>query len=80
MGNGNFTNQNVGGNGNSAMLQKDGNIAREMMYNTYNMGIGMMLTLDEKDADAAKKAIESAGYHAFAVGETSLGEKGIELL
>ena len=38
------------------LLAKEGNIAEEMMYNTYNMGIGMMLALDPKDAE---KAIEA---------------------
>lgn len=63
-----------------AMLEKDGDIAKEMMYNTYNMGIGMMLALDAKDADAAKAAVESAGYHAYMAGETAAGEKGVKLL
>ena len=37
------------------LLAKEGNIAEEMMYNTYNMGIGMMLALDPKDAEKAKR-------------------------
>ena len=39
------------------LLQETGNIEDEMMYNTYNMGIGMMLAVDAADADAAVKAI-----------------------
>ena len=49
------------------------------MYNTYNMGIGMMLALDPKDVDQAVAAIEAAGEKAYIVGEIASGEKGVEL-
>lgn len=61
------------------LLAKEGGIAEEMMYNTYNMGIGMMLALDPKDVDSAVKAIEAAGEKAYIVGEIASGEKGVEL-
>lgn len=62
------------------MLEKDGDIAGEMMYNTYNMGIGMMLAVAEEDADKTVGALKAAGYDAFAAGEVTAGEKGITLL
>ena len=62
------------------LLQKTGNIAEEMMYNTYNMGIGMLLAVDENDVDATMKAIEAAGEKCFVVGDVVEGEKGVELV
>ena len=62
------------------MLQKDGSIADEMMYNTYNMGLGMVLAVDPSDAEKTIAAVESAGEKAFIVGKTeSAGEKGVRL-
>ncbi len=62
------------------MLQKDGGIADEMMYNTYNMGLGMVLAVDPADAEKTIAAVESAGEKAFIVGKTeSAGEKGVRL-
>ena len=61
------------------LLAKEGNIAEEMMYNTYNMGIGMMLALDPADVDKAVAAIEAAGETAYIVGEIASGDKGVEL-
>ena len=58
---------------------KEGNLAEEMMYNTYNMGIGMMLALDPADVDKAVAAIEAAGETAYIVGEIASGDKGVEL-
>ena len=61
------------------MLQKDGNIAEEMMYNTYNMGIGMMIAVDPADVDKTLTAIKAAGETAYIVGEVVDGEKGVTL-
>ena len=61
------------------LLQKEGDIAEEMMYNTYNMDIGMMLALDAADVDAAVKALESVGENAYVVGHIEDGEKGVTL-
>ncbi len=61
------------------MLKKDGNIDDKMMYNTYNMGIGMMVAVDSADADKAVKLIEAAGEKAYIVGEIKNGQKGITL-
>lgn len=59
------------------MLAREGQIEEQMMYNTYNMGIGMMLAVDPAQADAAIAAIEAAGEKAYVVGTIEAGEKGV---
>lgn len=59
------------------LLQKEGKIEDQMMYNTYNMGLGMVLALDPADVDRAAAAIEAAGEAAYVVGEIKAGEKGV---
>lgn len=61
------------------LLQKTGNIADEMMYNTYNMGIGMLLAIDPADVDKTLAALKEAGETAFVVGSCEAGEKGVTL-
>lgn len=61
------------------MLSKDGDIAEEMMYNTYNMGLGMIIAVDSQEADKAVEAIQLTGETAYVVGEVKAGEKGITL-
>ena len=61
------------------LLKTSGNIAEEMMYNTFNMGIGMMLVVDAADEKKTIEAIEAAGEQAYRVGEIKKGEKGITL-
>ena len=61
------------------LLAKEGNIAEEMMYNTFNMGIGMIVAVDEKDVDATIHAMKEAGDEAFVVGYVEAGEKGVIL-
>ena len=61
------------------LLAKEGEIAEEMMYNTYNMGIGMMLALDAADADLAVQALTDAGEKAWIVGKVEAGEKGVTI-
>lgn len=62
------------------MLAKDGDIAKEMMYNTYNMGIGMMLAVDAADADKTVELVNKSGQKAFIVGEIIKSEKGVTLV
>ncbi|MBD5088388.1 MAG: phosphoribosylformylglycinamidine cyclo-ligase [Clostridiales bacterium] len=62
------------------MLRTDGNIAEDIMYNTYNMGIGMMIAVDKEDVDNALSLIQSAGEKGFVVGEIESGEKGVTLV
>ena len=57
------------------LLQKTGNITDQMMYNTYNMGIGMVLCVDPADADKTMRALKAAGEKAYLIGETVAGEK-----
>ena len=61
------------------MLAKEGNIAEEMMYNTYNMGLGMIVAVDASKVEETIKAIEAAGEKAYVVGSIEEGEKGVEL-
>lgn len=61
------------------LLQKQGNIAETMMYNTFNMGIGMVLAVAEKDLENTLKMIEQAGETSFLIGEIVQGEKGVTI-
>ena len=61
------------------MLMADGDIAEEMMYNTFNMGIGMVLAVDPAEVEATMKAIEAAGEKAYIIGKVEAGEKGVTL-
>ena len=61
------------------MMQKEGQIKEQMMYNTYNMGLGMIVAVAKEDAEAAKKAILAAGETPYVVGEIKDGEKGVTL-
>ncbi|MGM9913362.1 phosphoribosylformylglycinamidine cyclo-ligase [Floccifex sp.] len=61
------------------LIQKNGNIEEKMMYNTFNMGLGMVIALDSKDVETAMKAIEQAGDKCYVVGEIVKGDKGVEL-
>ncbi len=62
------------------LMQKKGQIEDQMMYNTYNMGLGMVLAIDPADKDKALDAIEAAGDKAWVVGSVEAGEKGVELI
>ena len=61
------------------LLQKTGDIDSHMMYNTFNMGIGMVIAVDPTDADQAVKAITAAGETAYILGETVSGSDGVIL-
>lgn len=61
------------------LMAKVGNIEEQMMYNTYNMGIGMMIVVDPADVDKTMAALKSAGEEAYVIGEIKAGEKGVEL-
>lgn len=62
------------------MLAKDGDITKEMMYNTYNMGVGMMLAVDAADADKTVELINKSNQKGFIVGEIVAGDKGVTLV
>ena len=61
------------------LLAEKGGIEEEMMYNTYNMGIGMVLAVDPSNVDTAMKAIREAGEIPYVIGYTEAGEKGVTL-
>lgn len=61
------------------MMQREGDIAEEMMYNTYNMGLGMILAVDAADAKKTMQAIREAGETPYVVGSVEDGEKGVTL-
>ncbi|MGN0396057.1 MAG: phosphoribosylformylglycinamidine cyclo-ligase, partial [Coprococcus sp.] len=61
------------------LLAKTGDIDEQMMYNTFNMGIGMCLAVDPADADKTLEALKAAGEEAYIIGQTVAGEKGVEL-
>ena len=62
------------------LLQKTGDIDDHMMYNTYNMGIGMVIAVDPGDTEKALAALEAAGETAYEIGIITLGEKGVALV
>ncbi len=61
------------------LLQKEGQIEDKMMYNTYNMGLGMILAVDPADVDKTMEAIKAAGETPYIVGSIKSGEKGVTL-
>ena len=61
------------------MLAKEGDIEEHMMYNTFNMGIGMVIAVEESDVEATLSAIEAAGDKACVIGNIEAGEKGVTL-
>lgn len=61
------------------LLQEKGGLEEKMMYNTYNMGLGMVFAVDKEQAAAAVKAVESAGETAYPAGYVQEGEKGVEI-
>ncbi len=61
------------------LLAKTGGIEEKMMYNTYNMGLGMVLALDPADAEKAVEILNGAGEKAYIVGKCVAGEKGVTL-
>nr|WP_330361443.1 phosphoribosylformylglycinamidine cyclo-ligase [Butyrivibrio sp. VCB2006] len=62
------------------LMQKKGQIEEHMMYNTYNMGLGMVLAVDPADVDGALEAIKASGDKAWVVGKCVDGDKGVELV
>ena len=61
------------------LLAKKGEIAEEMMYNTFNMGLGMVIAVDPSDVDKAVEAVEAAGEKPYVVGRIEAGGKGVTL-
>ena len=61
------------------LLQAKGNLEEKMMYNTYNMGLGMVLAVDPADADKTLQALEAAGEKAYLIGEVISGSREVIL-
>lgn len=61
------------------MMAKKGDIAEQMMYNTFNMGIGMIVAVDPADVEKTMEAMKSAGDVPYVIGSIEAGEKGVTL-
>ena len=61
------------------LMAREGQVEEQMMYNTYNMGLGMVLAVDPKDVDKTMEAIRAAGDTPYIVGKIVDGEKGVTL-
>ena len=61
------------------LLAEKGDIEEQMMYNTYNMGLGMIVAVDPADVDKTMEAIKAAGDEPYVVGHIEAGEKGVTL-
>lgn len=62
------------------LMAKKGDVSEEMMYNTYNMGLGMIVAVDPADVDKTMEAMRSAGDTPYVVGKIVDGEKGVDLI
>ena len=61
------------------MMAREGDVEEHVMYNTYNMGLGMVLAVDPADVDKTMEAIRAAGDTPYVVGHVENGEKGVTL-
>ena len=62
------------------LIQTSGKIKDEMMYNTFNMGLGMVLAVDKDDVDKTMEVLCKAGETCYVIGEVVAGEKGVDLV
>ncbi|MBE6569245.1 MAG: phosphoribosylformylglycinamidine cyclo-ligase [Ruminococcaceae bacterium] len=61
------------------LIAKAGNVAERDMFNTYNMGVGMAITVAKEDADKAVEILRANGEEAYIIGETAAGDEGVVL-
>ena len=61
------------------MMEREGNVEEHMMYNTYNMGIGMIVAVDPAEVEKTMEAMRAAGDTPYVIGEIKDGEKGVTL-
>ena len=61
------------------LIQKTGSISERDMFNTYNMGVGMSITVDKNDADKALEILKNSGEDAYIIGETVKGDDKISI-
>lgn len=62
------------------LMAEKGQIEEAMMYNTYNMGIGMIMAVDPADVDKTVEAVKAAGETPYVIGKIEAGEKGVKLV
>ena len=62
------------------LLAEKGQIEEQMMYNTYNMGIGMIIAVNPEDVDITMKAIRNAGESPYVIGHIETGAKSVQLV
>ena len=62
------------------LMASKGNVSEQMMYNTYNMGLGMIVAVDPADVDKTMEAMRSAGDTPYVVGKIIDGDKGVDLV
>ena len=62
------------------LMQKQAGISERDMYNTFNMGIGMIVAVDSEKASLAVKCLEEAGEKAYILGELTEGEQGVDII
>ena len=62
------------------LMAEKGQIEETMMYNTYNMGIGMIMAVDPADVDKTVEAVKAAGETPYVIGKIEVGEKGVKLV
>ena len=62
------------------LMAKKGSISEEMMYNTFNMGLGMVIAVDKSDVSKTIEALKALGESAYEIGYIEKGTKGIELI
>ena len=61
------------------LLQAKGGIDEHDMFNTFNMGVGMSITVAPEDADRAVRILRESGTDAYIIGETASGEDGVKI-
>lgn len=61
------------------LMAERGEVSEHVMYNTFNMGVGMMVAVDPADVEKTLRAFEAAGESCFVIGECKAGEKGVDL-
>ena len=62
-----------------SLIAKAGDVSEHDMFNTFNMGVGMSLTVDKNDADRALEILTQNGEDAYIIGEIIAGENKIEI-
>ena len=62
------------------MMQHLAALTEHDMYNTFNMGIGMIAAVDREKADEAVRCLAASGQKAYIIGELAEGENGVDIL